>query len=239
MANEIWGRNPLPPLTPDGAAHATVTIASISDQDWYIARTYGVFHIPSRPEDEPYGLLIVSSRADALDLGDGRRFPFTISARDIADDIVQDLACHGVFVCRGARPSADELRKAAETRDQWYKQLVFDGDQMWARSHNYREISDMQRRAAISMGLEREWAYVPLKMVDCPVCGEKVKPGVALCRHCQSILDPEIARRHGVTRHTSAKTSHSLTGVGAVTAEPSPRAAGSLTSSEAGPEPLP
>ena len=69
---------------------------------------------------------------------------------------------------------------------------------MWARSHNFREISDTHRRAALALGLEREWAYVPQKMVDCPVCGEKVKPGVALCRHCGAVLDPEKAAKHGV-----------------------------------------
>ena len=28
---------------------ATVSIASISDQDWYVSRTHGVYHIPTRP----------------------------------------------------------------------------------------------------------------------------------------------------------------------------------------------
>lgn len=35
-------------------------------------------------------------------------------------------------------------------------------------------------------------------MVDCPACGERVKDGVALRRHCSAILDPEkAAKRHG------------------------------------------
>ncbi|HEV2617958.1 MAG TPA: hypothetical protein VGU63_15275 [Candidatus Acidoferrales bacterium] len=59
-----------------------------------------------------------AARGDAIDLGDNRRFPFTITPREIAEDIVQ------------------------------YKQLVADADEMWARGHSYREISDMHRRAA-------------------------------------------------------------------------------------------
>jgi hypothetical protein len=186
-------------LDKDAAAFdKTATIASISDQDWYITRTYGVFHIPACPKNEPCALLLVTPRGDAIDLGDNHRFPFTISARDIAEDLVQDLADHGVFVCAGARPSDDELASARARRDSWYKRLVAEADEMWARGHSYREISDMHRRAAMAMGLEREWAYVPQRQMDCPACGEKVKPGVALCRHCGAILDAERAARFGL-----------------------------------------
>ena len=182
----------------DVTKEATASIASLSDQDWYISRTYGVFHIPSRPKSEPFALLIVTARGDALDLGDNRRFPFTISARDIAEDLVQDLNDHGVFVCAGARPTDEELAASTARRDAWYQHLVVEADQMWARGHSYREISDMHRRASISLNMDREWAYIPLRMADCPACGEKVKPGVAVCRHCSAILDAEKAAKHGL-----------------------------------------
>lgn len=199
--NTVWGsarqreiRLPQSDITKE----ATATIASLSDQDWYVSRTYGVFHIPARAKDQPNALLIVTARGDALDLGDNRRFPFTISAREIAEDLVQGLGDHGVFVCAGARPSDVELAAAATRRDAWYQQLVAEADQMWARGHSYREISDMHRRAVLSLGLEREWAFVARKLMDCPACGEKVKEGVALCKHCGAILDPEKAALHGV-----------------------------------------
>jgi 2-dehydropantoate 2-reductase len=44
----------------------SATIASISDQDWHITRTYGVFHIPACPKSEPCALLVVTPRADAI-----------------------------------------------------------------------------------------------------------------------------------------------------------------------------
>ncbi|HWG59148.1 MAG TPA: zinc ribbon domain-containing protein [Candidatus Acidoferrales bacterium] len=177
---------------------STVSIASISDQDWYISRTHGVYHIPDCPKGEAYALLLVTARGDVLDLGDNRRFPFTITAREIADDLLQGLHEHGVFVCAGARPTREELAEAAKRRDSYYQQLVADGDVMWARGHSFREISDLHRRAAIALGVEREWAYVPMKMADCPACGEKLKPGVAVCKHCRAILDPERAAKHGI-----------------------------------------
>lgn len=195
----------------DSPSHASspapVAIASISDQDWYISRTHGVYHIPACAKGEPYALLLLSARPDALDLGDNRRFPFVISAREIADDLLQDLQDHGIFVCAGSRPTEEELAAAAARRDAFYVRLVSEADVMWARGHSYREISDLHRRAAIFLGMEREWAYVPLRMVDCPACGEKVKPGVAVCKHCHAILDAPKAAQHGLGAAGTASAS--------------------------------
>ena len=183
-----------------GDPAATVSIASVSDQDWYVSRTHGVYHIPACGKEQPYALLMITSRGDAIDLGDNRRFPFTISARDIAEDLLQDLNDHGIFVCLGARPTQDELAAANAKRSTYYHGLIAEGDMMWARGHSYREISDLHRRAAISLGVEREWAYVPMNTRDCPVCGEKVKTGVAVCNHCRAILDTEKAAKHGIAQ---------------------------------------
>ncbi len=198
---------------PKGDTAATVAIASISDQDWYISRTHGVYHIPAcakqtGPPDprrvEPgesipaYALLLITSRGDVIDIGDGRRLPFAISAREIADDLLQDLHDHGIFVCAGARPTPEELAAATSRRDAYYHRLISEGDTLWARGHSFREISDLHRRAAMTIGVEREWAYVPMRLSDCPACGEKVKSGVAVCKHCHAILDAEKAAQHGL-----------------------------------------
>ena len=210
--------------TPKGDTAATASIASISDQDWYISRTHGVYHIPACPkkiaseeqEDltvrtpensestlRPYALLLITSRGDAIDLGDSRRLPFTISAREIAEDLLQDLHDHGIFVCEGPRPTSEELTTATERRDAYYHRLIAEGDTLWARGHSFREISDLHRRAAMTLGVEREWAYVPMRMSDCPACGEKVKTGVAVCRHCHAILDKEKAAKHGLAERVT------------------------------------
>jgi hypothetical protein len=191
-------RNILEDTRSTGDTAATAYIASISDQDWYISRTHGVYHIPACPKGEAYALVLITPRGDALDLGDNRRFPFTISAREIAEDLLQDLHDHGVFVCAGPRPSPQELAASISRRDTYYHRLVSDGDTMWARGHSFREISDLHRRAAIALGVEREWAYVPTRMAECPACGERVKPEVAVCKHCGAILDAEKAAKHGL-----------------------------------------
>ena len=197
-----------------GDTAATVAVASISDQDWYVSRTHGVYHIPSCAKGEACALLLITSRGDVIDLGDSRRLPFTITAREIAEDLLQDLHDHGIFVCAGARPTTEELATATERRDTYYQRLISEGDVLWARGHSFREISDLHRRAAMTLGVEREWAYVPMRMADCPACGEKVKSGVAVCRHFRAILDPEKAAKHGLGdaagRSTPAAPSNSV-----------------------------
>jgi len=89
---------------------------------------------------------------------------------------------------------------------------------MWARGHSFREISDLHRRAAIALGIEREWAYVPTRFAECPACGEKVKPGVAVCKHCHAILDPEKAAKHGLGSASSANSAAAANATPAVPA---------------------
>ena len=85
-----------------------------------------------------------------MDLGDNRRLPLTIAARDIAEDLLQDL--RSVFRCEGEEPSETELRAARARCETFHHKLVAEADVMWARGHSFREISDLHRRAAIALG---------------------------------------------------------------------------------------
>ena len=186
-----------------GDSLPTVTIASVSDQEWHFSRTHGVYHIPACAKGERYAVLLIKSRGDVIDLGDNRRFPFAISGTEIALDLLQDLYDHGLFICAGTRPTEAELAAATARRNAHYHRLIGEGDVLWARGHSFREISDLHRLAAMTLGVERDWAYVPLRLSECPACGEKVKTGVAICKHCHGILDSEKAAQHGLVRKYS------------------------------------
>jgi hypothetical protein len=71
-------------------------------------------------------------------------------------------------------------------------------DLEWERSHNPMFITDLERRAARELRLEKPWLYDPKPLADCPVCAEKIKPGVAVCRSCGAILDREKAAQFGL-----------------------------------------
>ncbi len=46
--------------------------------------------------------------------------------------------------------------------------------------------------------MEKEWFYQPRETVECPGCGEKIKPGFAVCKNCGAILDRAKAAALGL-----------------------------------------
>jgi len=59
-------------------------------------------------------------------------------------------------------------------------------------------ITDLERRAARQLSLEKPWLYDPKPLAECPVCAERIKHGVAVCRSCGAILDREKAAQYGL-----------------------------------------
>jgi len=153
----------------------------------------------------PYALTEISARTGAIDLGDKRTLEFPISARDIADDLAREInsdggegSYFGVFVCEGEEPTAGELAAARAQLTAFYRNLVAAADRQWERTHNVMFISDLERRAARELRLEKDWSYEPGARFDCPACGEKLRPGVAVCRVCRAVLDPAKAAQFGL-----------------------------------------
>jgi hypothetical protein len=149
----------------------------------------------------------VTPRKSIIDLGDKRTIDVNISAREIAQDLCREIngdagedSFLGAFVCAGDAPTAEELADARRRLDAFYRRKVSEADREWARSHSHLFLDDLQRRAANHLGLEREWNYQLHETSDCPGCGERLKPGVAVCKSCGAILDREKARALGLWR---------------------------------------
>jgi hypothetical protein len=185
----------------------TAVIANITEQSYMAQRTYGTFRIAGRSEGEEYSLTRITPRTAVMDYGDKRILPLPIAAREIADDLCREFNSDagersflGVFVCAGNSPTEEELRGAREKLDEFYRALVAAADREWERSHSYLFIHDLQRRAAANLGLDKEWHYQVRETAECPGCGERVKPGVAVCKSCGAILDREKALALGLVQ---------------------------------------
>jgi hypothetical protein len=131
-----------------------------------------------------------------MDLGDKRTLEVPITAAEVARDLCREInadggddSYFGVFVARGEKPGDDELAESRERLAAFYRRLVAAADREWERSHSYLFINDVERRAALYLGVEKEWFYQPRETVECPGCGEKIKPGFAVCKNCGAILD--------------------------------------------------
>lgn len=176
----------------------SVVVCNVGDQRWIAPRDFRTFVIEPCPEGERCSTLLIEDHTAHMDVGDNKKFDVPVPAEKIGEDITRDLEKHGVFVCAGDEPTDEEIEAAKERLKKYYQEQVFVADQEWSRHHNYTFLSDVQRRAVKFLGLEREWAFKPEQFIDCPVCGESVKPGVAVCKGCGAILDPEKAAKFGV-----------------------------------------
>jgi hypothetical protein len=190
-------------------ANGAAVICNIAEQSWILHRTHGTFVIAGRAPGETFALTIIGARTGAIDLGDKRTLEFPITAREIAADLAREInsdggegSYFGVFVCAGDEPDEAELADAHAQLDAFYRNLVAAADKEWERTHSVVFISDLQRRAARGLKLEKEWSYEPQQRMDCPACGEKLKPGVAVCRVCGAVLDRAKAAQFGLVAST-------------------------------------
>lgn len=181
------------------------TICNVTEQHYMAHRMYGTFQIAGRPENEKFALTSVSARTAVMDFGDKRTLPLAITAREIADDLCREInsdagenSFMGVFVCAGDTPTDEELKSAEEKLREFYRALVASADREWERSHSFLFIHDLQRRAAAKLGMNKEWHYQVRETDECPGCGDRVKPGVAVCKSCGAILNKEKALALGL-----------------------------------------
>jgi len=187
-----------------------VVIANITEQSYTAHRTYGTFQISGRMAGMEVALTRVTPRTAVMDYGDKRILPLAITASEIAEDLCREINSDagensflGVFVCAGNTPTEDELRGARTRLEEFYRALVATADREWERSHSFLFIHDLQRRAAGHLGLNKEWYYQARETAECPGCGERVKPNVAVCKTCGAILDRDKALTLGLLKVAS------------------------------------
>jgi hypothetical protein len=189
----------------------TAVIVNLTEQSWVLHRSYGAFTVNGCPPGEPCALTHVAPRKALMDLGDKRTLEVPITAREVAQDLCREInsdggddSFFGVFVAASGAPSDDELSEARERLAAFYRRQVAAADREWERSHSYLFINDVERRAARHLGVEKDWHYQPRETAECPACGEKIKPGVAVCRTCGAILDRAKAATLGLAPAAAA-----------------------------------
>ena len=186
---------------------STATLINISTEKWPPRhRTYfGSLQVRSPQPGEAYAVTLIRGCTGLMDIGDKRTMPYHMTAQEIAEDIAREIngdsgegSFHGVFVAAGAEPTEAELADARRRLEEFQRHLVDSADLEWERTKNPMFITDLERRAARQLGLEKPWLYDPKPLAECPVCAEKIKHGVAVCRSCRAILDRDKAAQYGL-----------------------------------------
>lgn len=198
--------------------NSTVSLVNISMEKWPPRqRTYfGSLQINSPQAGEPFAITPVRGCNGVMDLGDKRLMEYRVTAREVAEDIARELngdsgegSFHGVFVAAGELPTETELADARRRLQDFHRRLVAAADLEWERTRNPMFITDLERGAARHLGLEKPWLYDSKPLAECPVCAEKIKHGVAVCRSCGAILDREKAAQYGLVGPESARKNSS------------------------------
>ena len=185
----------------------TAFLVNISTEKWPPRHRpyFGSLEVHSPQPGQPYAITPIRACTAVMDLGDKRTMDIRISAREVAEDIAREIngdsgdgSFHGVFVAAGPQPTESELADARHRLEEFQHRLVAAADLEWERTKNPMFITDLERRAARQLGLEKPWLYDPKPLAECPACAEKIKPGVAVCRSCGAILDREKAAQFGL-----------------------------------------
>jgi hypothetical protein len=135
-------------------------------------------------------------------------------ARSIAEDYAraqlaytQGIAEPGIFWIPGEYTdkkaivaiAKDKLAQVREMQKNWFMRLVAIADDEWNKYHSHKSISDLQRFAAKSLGLDREWniqgAVANTKF--CPACKTPTNVGAIVCSNCRTIIDHKAYKEAG------------------------------------------
>lgn len=90
------------------------------------------------------------------------------------------------------------LQDLEEKQNKWFEALVEAANDDWGRFHQHRFITELQKKAAIALGLTNvEWLLqqqVEESMSRCKICFQMVDPRAIVCHHCHGVLDAERYR---------------------------------------------
>lgn len=172
----------------------------------------GHFQIPAAKEDD-FEILTVEKSVHYvyLDMDRGSLSVPTTSS-DVAKSICEDyksaklgyILGHsepGIFHIEGEYKdkkailaiAKDKIEHARALQRNWYVKLVEIADDEWAKYRSNKSISDTQRFAAKSLGLDREWNVEAKAEANrfCPACRAVIVDGASICGNCRTIIDPE------------------------------------------------
>jgi len=171
----------------------------------------GNFYLPAA-KDKPQSL-IIGEAFHFVDRVDAAPLRVRVLPQELAQSIVDDWAsAHlGVIMAEGIAPGLfwipgahsndkievtfiDKISEARAHQRRWFENLIRIADDDWSRYHKHVVISDIQRFAVKSLGLERDWS-IQVKEVQvlktCPACQSKIDSKAIVCPTCKVILDTE------------------------------------------------
>lgn len=171
----------------------------------------GFFELPPSINYEPQ-ILVIGDSVYHVEIDVGRIITVKCPSDDIARSVVYDYVTAnlaysaednsgpGLFWVSGAQNHATiksnfskQLQDAKNSQIRWFNKLITMADDDWEKSRQHKFISDMQRFAAKSLGLNRPWVVVPpppaVLTTKCPACQSLISPDAVICPSCRCIIN--------------------------------------------------
>jgi hypothetical protein len=175
------------------------------------------YYIPPAKDGIP-GVLHIRDARSNLYVRDGKTYPITHPAEEVANSIVADYCTAQLQGSSDAKPALfwvpgkwsgseiltkfiTEVAEAKTKQNVWFLRLVRLADDDWARFGQHRMITDLQRHAARSLGqLNKPWMQnlEPTEYVKCPACATLVDINAAVCANCGYITNKDKAKVLGI-----------------------------------------
>lgn len=171
------------------------------------------WNIPACPKGSDYvSIKVPGMIADEYDTGDGNGSMgvLPVMGEDVANEIVgcksaqKELGIYtnnkewlGVFWSHNEVPSEEELETARGKLQRYAEVMVADGNRRNLEGHSDKpgvginSIGVMHRKFALYLGQNVPWAQLVQQMIDCPGCGDRVKPNIIQHVACGYVFDED------------------------------------------------
>ena len=170
----------------------------------------GRFFIPAGDEDDPQ-ILIIGDSYHLVYLGAESAAKYVrvpdsadVVANAIVEDFKRGIICReegsepGVFwlprvIKDIAKECNGELAVAKQVQRQWFRRLIDMADNDWNQTNSPRCISDLQRRIATKLKLDKPWMHnvEAVNAIQCPACFTNLNPRAIVCANCKLVIKPD------------------------------------------------
>lgn len=170
----------------------------------------GFFEISASKNELPE-VLVIGESIYHVEIDENRTITVKCPSEDIARSVVDDYitsnlaysaddnAAPGLFWKPGEWNLSkildglkNELQEVKARQRRWFIKLVQLADDDWEKTQQHKFISDMQRHACKSLGLERPWIIIPKTtegLTKCVACQSIISVDAVICPNCRCILN--------------------------------------------------
>lgn len=149
-------------------------------------------------------------------VGEGKTIKIPEPAHRFAAAIVDDFKSGNIGLAEGAAPGIfyveghyekddiksnpqilNLIKRAKQQQIKWFENLVRMADDDWAKNRQHSLISDLQRRAAKALNINREWLFAPSidgTNIRCKACTSIVPNEAIVCPTCRCVINEEKAK---------------------------------------------